>query len=72
MTRQKKIEKWKQVKELLIIFIEAQGAFDWWLDGNYLFPMVAQTAGCSVKFVKRVFFKDLYYNNRSFINDFQY
>ena len=72
MTRQKKIEKWNQVKELLIIFIEAQGAFDWWLDGYYVFCLVAKTAGCSTSFVKRVFFKDLYINNEDFITDFEY
>lgn len=72
MTRQKKINQYNQVKNLLIIFIESQGYFDWWLDGYYLFPLVAKTAGCKVSFVKKIFFKDLLINNRSFIDDFQY
>lgn len=74
MTRQKKIELQIKVKGLLLLFIEEQGAFDWWLDGWYLFPLVAKTANCSVHLVKKIFFNEIFNEEegRKFLSNFEY
>lgn len=72
MNKQKRLEKTALIKSLLFLFIEKQGYFDYWLDGDVLFAQVARTADCSVHKVKRVFFKDIYLNNKDFIDNFEY
>lgn len=72
MRKLDKIQKYNEVKDLLMIFIAKAGAFDYWLDGYWLFPQVARTANCSVKLVKKIFFKDLLVNHKKFIEDFEY
>lgn len=72
MNRQKRNEQIILIKSLLFLFIEKQGYFDYWLDGDILFAQVARTANCSIHLVKRVFFKDLYLNNKDFIENFEY
>ena len=72
MNKQKRSEKTALIKSLLFLFIEKQGYFDYWLDGDVLFAQVARTADCSIHKVKRVFFKDIYLNNKDFIDNFEY
>ena len=73
MNKQKQLEETALIKSLLFLFIEKQGYFNYWLDGDVLFAQVARTANCSVRKVKRVFFKDIYLNNEDFIkNNFEY
>ena len=72
MNKQKRLEKTALIKSLLFLFIEKQGYFDYWLDGDVLFAQVARTADCSIHKVKRVFFKDIYLNNKDFIDNFEY
>ena len=72
MNKQKRLEKTALIKSLLFLFIEKQGYFDYWIDGDVLFAQVARTADCSVHKVKKVFFKDIYLNNKDFIDNFEY
>ena len=72
MNKQKQLEKTNLIKSLLFLFIERQGYFDYWLDGDVLFAQVARTANCSIHKVKRVFFKDIYINHKNFIDNFEY
>lgn len=72
MTRQKKIERDKQIKALLFLFIMKQGYFDWWLDGDIVFWNVAKTLNCSEHKVKRVFWKDIYINNYNWLSALEY
>ena len=71
MTRQKKIEQEKQIEVLIYLFIEKQGAFDWWLD-NFLFYQIAFTLNCSVHKVKRVFYKKIMKENYDWLMNFTY
>jgi len=71
MTRQKKIEQEKQIEALIYLFIEKQGAFDWWLD-NFLFYQIAFTLNCSVHKVKRVFYKKIIKENYDWLMNFTY
>ena len=71
MTRQKKIEQEKQIEALICLFIEKQGAFDWWLD-NFLFYQIAFTLNCSVHKVKRVFYKKIIKENYDWLMNFTY
>ena len=71
MTRQKKIEQEKQIEALIYLFIEKQGAFDWWLD-NFLFYQIAFTLNCSVHKVKRVFYKKIMKENYDWLMNFTY
>lgn len=71
MTRQKKIEQEKQIEVLIYLFIEKQGAFDWWLD-NFLFYQIAFTLNCSVHKVKRVFYKKIIKENYDWLMNFTY
>ena len=71
MTRQKKIEQEKQIEVLIYLFIEKQGAFDWWLD-NFLFYQIAFTLNCSVHKVKRVFYKKTIKENYDWLMNFTY
>ena len=61
MTRQKKIERDKQIKTLLFLYIQDQGYFYW--HKNFLFLNVARALNCSIHKVKRVFWKDVYINH---------
>ncbi len=72
MTRQKKIERDKQIKALLFLFIMKQEYFDWWLDGDIVFWNVAKTLNCSEHKVKRVFWKDIYINNYNWLSALEY
>ena len=72
MRKLDKIQKYHEVKSLLMIFIAQAGAFDYWLDDYWLFPQVAQTANCSVRLVKKIFFKDLLVNHKKFVDAFEY
>lgn len=71
MTRQKKIKQEKQIEALIYLFIEKQGAFDWWLD-NFLFYQIAFTLNCSVHKVKRVFYKKIIKENYDWLMNFTY
>ena len=71
MTRQKKIEQEKQIEVLIYLFIEKQGAFDWWLD-DFLFYQIAFTLNCSVHKVKRVFYKKIIKENYDWLMNFTY
>ena len=71
MTRQKKIKQEKQIEDLIYLFIEKQGAFDWWLD-NFLFYQIAFTLNCSVHKVKRVFYKKIIKENYDWLMNFTY
>ena len=71
MTRQKKIEQEKQIEALIYLFIEKQGAFDWWLD-DFLFYQIAFTLNCSVHKVKRVFYKKIMKENYDWLMNFTY
>ena len=71
MTRQKKIKQEKQIEALIYLFIEKQGAFDWWLD-NFLFYQIAFTLNCSVHKVKRVFYKKIMKENYDWLMNFTY
>lgn len=72
MRKQDSIQKYHEVKGLLMISIAKEGAFDYWLDGDWLFNQVARTANCSVIFVKKIFFKDLLVNHKEFVEAFEY
>lgn len=72
MARQKKEEKYAQVKSLIFLFISKQGYFDYWLDGDDLFFNIAKSANCSIHLVKRIFFKDIYIYHKDFIENFEY
>ena len=71
MTRQKKIKQEKQIEALIYLFIEKQGAFDWWLD-NFLFYQIAFTLNCPVHKVKRVFYKKIIKENYDWLMNFTY
>lgn len=71
MTRQKKIEQEKQIEALIYLFIEKQGAFDWWLD-DFLFYQIAFTLNCSVHKVKRIFYKKIIKENYDWLMNFTY
>ena len=71
MTKQKKIEQEKQIEALIYLFIEKQGAFDWWLD-NFLFYQIAFTLNCSVHKVKRIFYKKIIKENYDWLMNFTY
>lgn len=71
MIRQKKIEQEKQIEALIYLFIEKQGAFDWWLD-DFLFYQIAFTLNCSVHKVKRVFYKKIIKENYDWLMNFTY
>ena len=71
MTRQKKIKQEKQIEALIYLFIEKQGAFDWWLD-DFLFYQIAFTLNCSVHKVKRVFYKKIIKENYDWLMNFTY
>ena len=71
MTRQKKIEQEKQIEALIYLFIERQGYFDWWLD-DFLFYQIAFTLNCSVRKVKRVFYKKIMKENYDWLMNFTY
>lgn len=72
MRKLNKIQKYYEVKSSLMISIAKERAFDYWLDGYWLFPQVAQTQNCSVRLVKKIFFKDLLINHKKFIEAFEY
>lgn len=71
MTRQKKIEQEKQIEALIYLLIEKRGAFDWWLD-DFLFYQIAFTFNCSVRKVKRVFYKKIMKENYDWLMNFTY
>lgn len=73
MTRQKKIEKEKQIESFIYLFIMQTQAFDYWLD-RYLFEQIAYSCQCSPRWVKKIFFKKLYPNKefREWLNEFEY
>lgn len=71
MTRQKKIQRDKQIEAYLYLFIVRAGCFDWWLD-DWLFQQVAYTIPCSIHRVKRVFYKNVLEENYSWLEQFTY
>lgn len=71
MTRQKKIQRDKQIEAYLYLFIVRTGYFDWWLD-DWLFNQVAYAVPCSVHKVKRVFYKNVLEENYSWLEQFTY
>lgn len=73
MTRQKKIQKEKEIEYFFYLYILRTGAFDYWLD-RYIFIDIARSCQCSPHLVKKVFFKKLLLDEtfRMWLSDFEY
>ena len=73
MTRQKRIEKEKQIEAFIYLFIAQAEVFDYWLD-RYLFQQIAYSCQCSPHLVRRIFFKKLYPNEKFYkwLSEFEY